>query len=99
MHPDAVIQGPLQLDVTHQKSKAETASPGDRLKRQPVLWMAMELRGRCFPDTLVHYLSIWNPGVPSTNYVVTWGFVYKPVQAQVREDGWNFDVERALETI
>lgn len=59
----------------------------------------MELRGRCFPDMLVHYLSIWSPGVPSTKDLVIQGFVYKPVWSLVKADGWNFGVERALEMI
>lgn len=37
----------MQLDITHQKPEtrqAEAVSPGDRLKKQPVLGTAMELR-------------------------------------------------------
>lgn len=90
MHKGAVTQGTVQLGGTHQKPEArqaEAASPGDRLKRQPVLWMAMDLRGRCLMDMLVHYLSIWSPGIPSPKDIVIQGFVYKPVWALVRA-GW-----------
>lgn len=89
--PSADTQGTLRLDGTHQKSEtkqAEAVSPGDRLNRQPVLGMAMELReDEILKHILVHYLSKWSPGSPSAKELLALGFVYKLIWAVVRP-GW-----------
>lgn len=81
----------LQLDGTHQKPETrqtEADSPGDGLKRQPVLGMAMELREDKLSQGRVGSLSkAVESRSPSTKELVALGFAYKPIWAVVRA-GW-----------